>query len=271
MSFSLSAYHARVLESRRIERSAVASQAYDLPASLKDDGESFRLVEIADKTCHSRREWLNSLVECQQQFNYSHDAVRYLSQADRPFTVLLVSGDDRRRVYAILREVRALLPGKIVVAVLNNASSEVSADLIRRGADDVLHCQMERQEGIGRLCALLRRREWALGRQMAEEFGAAKRRARMRSLSFAHLTPMEERILTVLAEREGRVVPYRSIASRVPRSWEEWDNLRSLHVTMCRLRRKLARGVRIETESGLGYALKLENPCRDAVGGANAA
>lgn len=270
MSVSLSAHHARVLANRNIER-AVASRLFELPESLIDDGETFRLVEIADKTCHRRRAWLNGLVECQQQFNYSHDAVRYLCQADHAFTVLLISGDDRRRIYTIRRDVRALLPGKIIVPVLNDASSEVSADLIKRGADDVLHCSMAPLEGVGRLGALLRRREWALGRQAVEEFTVAKRRARMRSLSSVHLTPMEERILAVLAEREGRVVSYRSIASRAAPYWDERDNMRSLQVTMCRLRRKLARGVWIENQWGHGYALRLKNLGRAATGGTHAA
>lgn len=256
MSFSLSAHHSRVLSSLDLARTTVSSRSFDLPGFLDDDGSTFRLVEIADKACSLRRQWLSAFVECQQQFNYSQDVLGYLSQAEHAFTVLLVSGDDLRRVYAIIRDVRALLPGKIVVAVLSNVSPEISADLINRGADDVLHRHMTPQEGIGRLYALMRRREWAFGQRAIEERNAAKRRARLRALSPARLSPKEERILTALADREGRVVSYRYIASCASRSWDGTDSMRSLHVTMSHLRRKLAAGVWIETERGHGYALR---------------
>lgn len=255
MPVSLAAHHTRVISGHDLARRMAAPQFDGIPRLLEDDGRTFRLVQIADKESCLRRQWLSDVITWQQQFNYSQDSVGYLCQEKHSFSVLFVSGDDQRRVYSILREARGLLPSKIIVGVVSNSSPDLDANLLRRGADDVLHCRMAPQEAVGRLYALIRRKKWARDRQMHDEHGSAMDSARLMALSTQRLTPMEERILSLLAKSEGRVMAYWYISSCVSRSWDAGSNLRSLHVTVHRLRRKLASGVQIEAVWGRGYVL----------------
>ncbi|MBB3862728.1 DNA-binding response OmpR family regulator [Novosphingobium hassiacum] len=214
---------------------------------------------MPDRAAALRRAWLDDVVDCDQQYNHSQDPVGYLSQARDAFSVLLVSGDDLPRIYAILREVREILPSKAVVPVLRNCPpARAMAALLRRGAADILHCRMPPREGTARLHAIIRRIEWAEGRRLSGLETGGRRREKVRSIACQSLTPMEEQLLAVLIEREGRIARYTTLAPRPGAYWGSQSSRKSIHVTISHLRRKLRAGFRIKNCSGLGYILTSE-------------
>ncbi|MFO1255752.1 MAG: winged helix-turn-helix domain-containing protein [Sphingomonadaceae bacterium] len=250
----LHAHTKSVVEAASAQRSAQAMGAAEYFDA--DIGQAFRIVEMPDRAAPLRRTWLAEVVECDQHYNHSQDPAGYLAQAENAFSVLLISGDDIPRIHAIMREVREILPSKAIVPVLRDCSTRETVSLLGRGAADVLHCRMAPVEATARLHALVRRLDWAGSSQMAGLEAEARRQERLRSIAFRRLTPLEERLLTVLVEREERVASYSYIASRVSTYWEQWDSYKSLQVAVCNLRRKLRAGFQIENAWGLGYALK---------------
>lgn len=239
--------------------------AWVIPApDFIDDADGlFRILEVPDRAAAIRRAWLDDVIDCEQQYNHSRDPAGYLSQAQNSFSVLLISGDDMPRIYAIMREVLEVLPGKVVVPVLRHCSTGAMVALLRRGAADVLHSRMPPGEGVARLHALARRMEWAERRRSSAREADARADDRLRSIAGRRLTPMEERLLAVLVEREGQVVSYSCIASRISTYWEEQGSRRSIRVAVCYLRRKLRAGFQIENSSGRGYVLSCK-PARTA-------
>lgn len=255
MPVSLSGFHRRLLQERGDEEHSGLSDAFDASALLAGDDWRFRLVETRDKTRLLRREWIDSFVSCPDVFSHSEASWRHLAQAERAFSVLLVSAHDTRRLFSILRDTKTLFPGKAIVPVLCDCSPELAAELLGRGADDVFHCAMDGQEAAVRLQALVRRMDWAAGKQKDREAAEAWHRQRLQSFVMDRPSPLENRVLSVLAEREGQIVPYFYLASRVGRRWDDQMQAKSLQVVVCHLRKKLATGVHIISEYGHGYRL----------------
>lgn len=214
-----------------------------------------RLLELRDRNREVRHDWLNRFFQPEQVFHYSPSSTRYLAQAERGFDVLLVSGDDTRRLLSIIRETKAVLPEKAIIPVLSHCTPDKAADLIGRGADDIMHCAMDGGEAEARLHALLRRLGWAEGKRRNAEADEELRRRWFHAFAFDRPTPMEACILKILVEREGRVVPYFHLASQAGRGWDDVLSRKSLQVTISNLRRKLAAGVQIVNRHGDGYLL----------------
>lgn len=257
MPLSLNSIHARTIAKVNLDRDIAEKTAKypDPPAVLDDKEGHFRLVEIADRTRPFRREWLSGVLRFHQSFSYGENTISHLLQAERRFSILLISGDDLRRVNQIVRETGRVLPSKQVVPVLSATSAETRTELLRRGVMDVLDCGMTQTEAIARLRSLVRRLHWANDRSAAELSNSLRRELKLGSLATGALSPMEKRILLVLADHENRSVTYRSLASQLTNRWDKATSPKSLHVCICHLRRKLRQGVRIENQWGKGYSL----------------
>lgn len=254
---SLVGYHHRMLDQVNAGMAASAAAfTTAIPPHIDDEEGVFRLLEIPDRMCADRRLWLRQFLTCHQHYIHTFHSLDFLAQAEEAFDVVLVSGDDLRRVSSIVRHIRATLPSKAIVPVLSDCSRTDSTYLLNRGADDILHCGMPPVEATARLHAIMRRLEWRT-RTAAEqaETGALHQR-RLRSLALARLSPSEEGLLTVLADHRGQLVPYSRIMSQIRRSGVQTAGRQSLAVIACHLRKKLVRGAEIVNHHGLGYALK---------------
>ena len=149
-----------------------------------------------------------------------------------------------------------------VVAWTPSPSSALVAELLERGADEVLTATMGEPELLARLEAAARRkyaREWR-----PLEVGPLRIDVVHGEVSWAgrqvQLTQREREVLHVLAESAGRTVQRARIYGRV------WGYAmprgdRSVDVNVKRLRTKLARldeaPLAIRTQPGVGYRLEL--------------
>lgn len=226
------------------------SPVFGLPDHIRDPAHQLRLIELPDRRKAARRSWLDLFITCSQKFNYSHNSFGFLSQAEAGLSILFVSSDDLRRLHAIIRELRAMLPSKGIVPVLSQSSPEISIGLLQRGADDVLHCEMDWREAIGRVHALQTRLRWREEKYRREVDKQNRFELELHALTRSRLTPKEQKVLVRLTRRPGRAVPYYAL-----KDCGDFESLNCVKVVICNLRKKLAPGVAIRNESGFGYRI----------------
>jgi two-component system KDP operon response regulator KdpE len=162
----------------------------------------------------------------------------------------------------LIRAVRAWSPLPIVVLSARTFEAQKIAAL-DAGADDYVTKPFSAPELLARVRAALRRHVRA-GAAATLEIGDAEvdleRRAARAGDREVHLTPLEYRVLEVLARRAGSIV---RTAQLLREAWGpgKSGDTRSLRVCMKNLREKLepepGRPRYLVTEIGLGYRLKI--------------
>jgi two-component system KDP operon response regulator KdpE len=158
---------------------------------------------------------------------------------------------------------------RVPVLILSARGEERSkVEALDAGADDYLTKPFGFAELLARMRAALRRAAQPEGTgesvlvQGPLKIDLARRRVELHGEE-VHLTPIEFRLLAVLARHAGRVVTHRQLLTEVwgPQSAEETQYLR---VYMTHLRRKLepdpARSRIFHNEVGVGYRLQLTSP-----------
>ncbi|WP_343593788.1 two-component system response regulator KdpE [Paracidovorax wautersii] len=167
----------------------------------------------------------------------------------------------------LLRDARSWSPATIIVLSARADEADKIAAL-DAGADDYLTKPFGTGELLARVRANLRRLRQAEGQADAQPrfaFGEVEidRAARtvLRAGEPVHLTPIEYRMLTVLAANAGRVMTQRQLLTEV---WGPGhvDRSHYLRIHMGHLRRKLeadpAQPRHLLTETGVGYRLVVD-------------
>ena len=162
----------------------------------------------------------------------------------------------------IIREVREWAPRLPVVVVTARTNEFDRVEALALGADDVLSKPFSMRELAARVMAVLRRAAVEAGGQGAVPITAGDMRIDLDRLTATindvpvQVTPLEFRLLCVLAEHAGRAISRDTIFRRV------WDGERphgdrSVDVLVRRLRRKVdetpGRFTYIQTQHGVGY------------------
>jgi len=154
----------------------------------------------------------------------------------------------------------------VVLSARRDQSDKVTA--LDAGADDYLTKPFGFAELLARMRAALRRAarvdapEESVLVQGPLRIDLGRRRVELGGEE-VHLTPIEFRLLSVLARHAGRVVTHKQLLTEVwgPQSAEETQYLR---VYLTHLRRKLepdpSRGRIFHNEAGVGYRLELASP-----------
>lgn len=225
-----------------------------LPDHISDPARQLRLIELHDRRGPDRRSWLNRFITCSQQLTYRHDSLRFLSQVDAGFSIVFLSSDDSRRLNTIIRELRVMLPSKGIVPVISRKSGSILVGLLRSGADDVLDCEMDIHEAIGRVHALQRRLRWREEKCKSEMDEGVRFEIELRALHRVKLTPTEHNILACLVRCRDRTLPY-----QVLMNYGNCVSLKSLKVKVWCLRNKLLPGVLIRNEPGFGYGIVIQD------------
>ena len=186
------------------------------------------------------------------------------AQAHKPDLLLVDLGLPDGDGISLIRQVRSWSTVPILVLSARTMDDQKVAAL-DAGADDYVTKPFSTPELLARVRAALRRRTAGAVHLPCLEFGTCRvdlaRREARNAEGELHLTPLEYRLLDVLAAHAGLVV-------RTPQLLREvWGPGRvsdtgSLRVSMRNLRQKLEPDPRqpryLLTEVGLGYRLKLE-------------
>lgn len=150
----------------------------------------------------------------------------------------------------------------IILTALSEQSQKVKG--LEIGADDYITKPFDPDELVARLRALLRRTGMGTQEQSDNVFEAGElkidfvRRKVERSGEVVKLTPTEYKLLQVLAQQAGKVIPHTDLLSKV---WgpEYRDDTDYLWVYIRYLRQKLEKvgaGGLIQTVRGAGYILR---------------
>ena len=160
-----------------------------------------------------------------------------------------------------IRELRTW--SALPVIVLSARTDEVDKiEALDAGADDYLTKPFGVGELLARVRAALRRRATGANGESVVTFGAVRvdlaNRSVVRAGTQIHLTPIEFRLLSVLAGNVGKVITHRQLLREV---WgpSHVEHAHYLRIYMAQLRHKLeddpAQPRHLLTETGVGYRL----------------
>ena len=191
------------------------------------------------------------------------------ARSHRPDLLIVDLGLPDRDGAALIRAVRAESGVPIVVLSARALETEKIAAL-DAGADDYVTKPFSAAELLARVRSALRRVTQAGERPPLLKLGAAVVDLGTRTAQHAdgslHLTPLEYRLLGVLARGAGLVVPQRELINQAWGS-ERIGDTRSLRFHISQLRNKLepdpSRPRFILTEAGVGYRLLLANDAQN--------
>ena len=188
------------------------------------------------------------------------DALSY-----RPDVILLDLGLPDMDGVTLIQKIRSWsnLP-IIVISARSEDSDKVSA--LDAGADDYLTKPFSVEELLARIRTALRHSQRAAGTQSLKyEVGDLlidfERRLVKVKGQDVHLTQIEYKLVSLLAQNAGKVMTYESIISKIWGPFADSDN-QILRVNMAHIRRKLeenpAEPQYIFTEIGVGYRMREE-------------
>ena len=188
-----------------------------------------------------------------------------LIESLKPDVVLLDLGLPDMDGLELIQEVRSTstLPIIVISARTLERSKVAALDL---GADDYLTKPFGTAELLARIRTALRHSQRAAGTQSLKyEVGSLlidfERRLVKVKGQDVHLTQIEYKLVSLLAQNAGKVMTYESIISKIWGPFADSDN-QILRVNMAHIRRKLeenpAEPQYIFTEIGVGYRMREE-------------
>lgn len=229
---------------------------------------SSRILGMPDKSHSQRLQWLRQVI-----FSCDHRAVREdvelsLAQADNQFDCLVIHGRDLHRMRQLVRRIRKLMPGKLLVCLLDDVSSKATSDLLVSGVDVVASLSMDPVEARARLRSAYRRHSGLFDQWVdVSAGGAAFFDARVfqkaeAEVPFASLRRRERLIFKALLTKAGQLVTYEEleklITSSTPGNMAGCKNMRkTLKIAVSRVRSILPNGLSVSNKSGRGYTLSL--------------
>ena len=165
--------------------------------------------------------------------------------------------------WSIIEEVRKWAPTLPIVVMTARQEESERLRALRLGADDLLRKPFSAREMVARIEAAMRRLEIAVDEPVDTSSMGDLEIDRARLVvtvggEIAKLTPLETKLLWILAEEQGRTLTREQIFERI---WggERPEGDRSVDVLVRRLRRKVDEGAGnytyIQTELRKGYRL----------------
>ncbi|MCC6173989.1 MAG: response regulator transcription factor [Chloroflexi bacterium] len=165
--------------------------------------------------------------------------------------------------FEVCRRIRLESQAPIVMLTACDDEDDIMRGF-RLGADDYITKPFSVRQLLARIAAVLRRTTEANQRRRTERLDVGRLSLDTTSLEVCkdgqpvHLTPLEFRILHILAANEGRVVPYSRL---IEYAWgNDGGSPTHLKIRICNIRKKL--GLPIDGEAGIravvgtGYTLR---------------
>ncbi len=214
-----------------------------------------RVVGFQDVDYLQRLGWFHSWLKVESGHVYIPWETRLLSQAESRFDVLAVHGSDPRRVANAFRRFRKVYPGKIMIALLGNATPQERASVYRAGADAVYSLQSDVAVATAWMARALERQ--AVQDQLKHEQDLAKGISISKLAKLfgeARLTTFERKALSLFEAAGGGVVSYTKLARARPRGELAPDH-KPISVYISRLNKKLQGFPQIRSVRDEGYRI----------------
>ncbi len=211
-----------------------------------------RYLCLNDASRYERDSWLHKTFTDYSEYNYSEGDTSFLSAASQDYDVLIVGGNDSRRIARLVRTNEAILRNRLKISLVSGSNAQRRSQLLLAGFDDVFDIdKIAPPEAIARVAAMWQRYEL----KFAQEKSRKAEREKLNEISYLdRLTPRERAVLEALAEARGTFSSYKSLRQAASNYYEDitFDNLK---VIICNLRKKLRPGVQIVARPLQGYEL----------------
>lgn len=212
-----------------------------------------RVIGLPGRTYDERVHWVAAWANVEREMTYSPWNTVLLAQAGTRFDVILVHGDEDRRVAHLLREFREVYPSKLMIAVLSHARAAERALLYRAGADAVYDLFSEGGVADAWLASAMKRQD-----SFAAVPAKAVSHSRLVALLGAHsFTRAEAEFIHLLEQSAGRPVSYTTLGQMTRRA-KTADPRKSIQVMICRLNAKLSGLLKIRNVREEGYQIDSE-------------
>lgn len=211
-----------------------------------------RFVGLGDSSYALRVSWLDRWLSCEKDFLYRQSDTRLLAQAGSSWDVLVLHGEDARRLAAILRDFRRVYRDKLMVAVLTSSTPSLRAITLRAGADAVFSIDSPHEVASAWLDSALARQARMTDAKEAEERKLQSTLAT--SFGSSYFTPQESRLLSLFESNSGRVVAYHAIARAMGRPLSD-QCMRAMRTAICMLNKKIEPIAWVRNHRGAGYIL----------------
>jgi DNA-binding response OmpR family regulator len=239
--------------SPRMSRLSPGDAANDEP----DPELAVRLALVGETNASNLLIWSELLQReidiCRASENYLAD----ISPNRFEYDLLIIAGNDPKRVKRLLRCYAPAIAWKPKVALVRSSNPRERASLLRSGFDDVFEPRMPIPEAQARMRALVNRYDMALMRRASLELASVPQSGAAADAHFAIAPTARERALfDLLLSAQGSAVPSRILAAA--QGTEGALKPSSVKVVVSSLRRKLRDGYEISSDRQKGYALRTD-------------
>lgn len=211
-----------------------------------------RVASFGDSSSLPQLHWLQFVFPDQSVRTISESYIADISPSQSDYDVLVIVGNDVRRIRHLLRLYRPLLNAKPKIAVMQQSLPRDRATLLNAGFDEVLDPRMKVPEAQARALAIANRYF-----QVMEDTSASSELPLYRWLHSAlpQMTPRERCVCEMLMKHYPNPVSVSQLATASPN--RSAIAASSLRVMISSIRSKLPEGVLIEYHHPKAYAFDI--------------
>lgn len=211
-----------------------------------------RYLTLNDQYSLIRKRWIQDVFSNYSEFDYSENATNFISIADDDFDVIIIGGDDIRRVNKILKMNQAIINRRLKISVMARSNAQRRAQVLSAGFDDVMDIvRVAPPEAVARISSMWMRYQARFFNENREKIlnSRIEKFADLRDLS-----PRERKIMAAFVENDRNCISYFSLRQLSSEGYDiiTYENLK---VIISKLRRKLRKNVNIRSVPLRGYEL----------------
>lgn len=211
-----------------------------------------RYLTVNDASSESRKIWMSDTFKHFEEFEYSENGSKFISVAEDDFDVLIVGGNDVRRICKIVRANQMILNRRLKISLMSKSSASRRAQVISAGFDDAIDVtRIAPMEAIARVNAMWARYQMRADRDCHDDM----LRSRLdRIAEYNRLSDREQKILAMFLEKGPGIISYFAM-QQAASFGHETITFENLKVVICNLRKKLRDNVKIKSVHLRGYQL----------------
>ena len=215
-----------------------------------------RYIAVRDQAFDARFNWLSSVFQHIETYDFGSQETYALSTAMRDYDVLVVGANDVQRIAKFVRANARAISGRVKFVVMDQTDPQRRARVLNAGFDDVFDLsRMVPEEALMRAASVCGRYK-SVG-ERANIF--AEKQAVIKTITGgAHLARSELVLLQALCENIGQPVSYLALSNICSSDYRNMSE-NHLKVLISKLRRKIVIPYNIKSVVGIGYKLLAAN------------